>query len=426
MVTSGMRGSGVFLCALPENFAGDDPSLFQLDLASLQEDFLINERRLRKDIDPSRERKRHLVCSDRLEYLGMILPHILSNGRFLPLVLPQEYVEHIDWMIREFPEEAQRMRLGSVFFSSKEAWSHADQFSVLVRRCGLSWEKSIRARLEFFRRAARERCHVVEYVSTALSVHHRSFLEDYNGLDLKSKGLFRVIFERLWNHRQRIEKAVLEPKDSALFLESDHEAVTIREKEKDGADFIQAEMLAALAAARSFSGLEHYPHRDVVEALNRLVYADASGDDTKSSSLRMVYSDGSGTRPFPLFALNRGSGKESGEVASVRYGMLSQRHPEMDAVVDLYWFRNQEVQMRKGMAEKEELCYDQSQQLFRELRQVYAQVRMYFYQTGLIPAIVGFYRALADELMESRDDPWIEVIPVCYVEGKYQEGTPWN
>jgi hypothetical protein len=98
----------------------------------------------------------------------------------------------------------------------------------------------------------------------------------------------------------------------------------------------------------------------------------------------------------------------------------------MDILVQEYWFRNLVISIPRPMAETDEISYLYSKQHLEELRG--KKIRIAFYQTGFEPAAIGFYRALAEELIKSREgSPWIEVISYFYDKWKftYEVGESW-
>lgn len=170
------------------------------------------------------------------------------------------------------------------------------------------------------------------------------------------------------------------------------------------------------------------PNVVLTRVLHAFVYADG-----EPVSIDIVYTDGSQARPFPLFALNRMSNKQLSDLRSVdetEIGMLSMRHPELDTIVDHYWFRNIEMS-QSGLtgAEVDEKAYQITMQRLKELESLNRKFRMRFYQTGLQPVVIGFYRAIVDFLSSRRGkDPILEVIPVFHdkrKEDKHDTGKPW-
>jgi hypothetical protein len=113
------------------------------------------------------------------------------------------------------------------------------------------------------------------------------------------------------------------------------------------------------------------------------------------------YKDGSRAKHlFPLRSLSLLSSPRGPFDLTVRFALLSIRHTEMDAVVDGAWLRNVQISQQRAAAETDDLVYQISREQLMELTRGRKRVMMEMYQTGLQPAVVGFYRALVDHLLE--------------------------
>lgn len=134
------------------------------------------------------------------------------------------------------------------------------------------------------------------------------------------------------------------------------------------------------------------------------------------------WSDGSAGPVFPLRCLDFAPDPPEGWRV-LRFTLLSIRHVEMDADVDGAWLRNARISRPRPAGETDRLVYETS------LRQLAAvadggPTLLYIYQTGLEPAVVGFYRAVARQLLSSPGS--IAVVP-CYFRGRgrFREGALW-
>jgi hypothetical protein len=137
------------------------------------------------------------------------------------------------------------------------------------------------------------------------------------------------------------------------------------------------------------------------------------------------YRDGSrSAHPMPLRALPL-RGQLGPADLTLRFALLSVRHTEMDAAVDGAWLRNAEISRPRPAAQTDDLVYDQSRRQFTELARHAARVRLYLYQTGLETAVVGFYKALTDQLLAHPRS--IAVQPMYYdgiaPNGRHDTGT---
>lgn len=121
----------------------------------------------------------------------------------------------------------------------------------------------------------------------------------------------------------------------------------------------------------------------------------------KKASARIVYRDGSEARPFPLASLDLHTLKKK-ELASWRVWrvvLLSMRHPEMDPDVDAAWLRNRMISQVRPAGETDGLVYEISTRKLRELT-ANGPLLLDVFQTGLEPAVVGFYRAVVHHLQK--------------------------
>lgn len=157
-----------------------------------------------------------------------------------------------------------------------------------------------------------------------------------------------------------------------------------------------------------------YRHPLVTDALSH--YLVKREPRAKPKSIEIVHSDGSTSLPFPLFVAEPlpDSWRPTREL---HVGLISMRHLPLDRDIDFYWFTNLEVPSRGAGAEADRFCFERSQQNLSALRKRYPNERLkiYLYHTGFLPAVVGFYRAVAESLKSSSQTAeanWLQVVPV--------------
>jgi hypothetical protein len=116
------------------------------------------------------------------------------------------------------------------------------------------------------------------------------------------------------------------------------------------------------------------------------------------------YRDGSrSAHPFALREIDL-RGPISAAELDLHFALLSIRHTEMDAVVHGAWLRNAEVSRPRPAAQTDDMVYEISRSQLLELTASGTRrVRIHMYQTGLETAVVGFYKALVDHLLEFRN-----------------------
>jgi hypothetical protein len=160
----------------------------------------------------------------------------------------------------------------------------------------------------------------------------------------------------------------------------------------------------------------------------------AAGSAGERVDAPVHYRDGSSGRVFPLRALGFAEMSSSSRV--LRFALLSIRHTEMDVEVDGAWLRNTDVSRIRPAGDTDELVYATSRRQLEILAED-EPVTIFMYQTGLETAVVGFYRALVDHLLDRPRS--VAVVPMYFrrerqarrsvagsaQESTFAEGTPW-
>ena len=161
------------------------------------------------------------------------------------------------------------------------------------------------------------------------------------------------------------------------------------------------------------------------------------GSPEETARVGVEYRDGSqASHPFPLRSLRLADTPPAGSDLELRLALLSIRHTEMDAVVDGAWLRNSEVSKPRAAAHTDDFVFDTSRRQLLELTGSGSRsFTMRLFQTGLDAAIVGFYRSVAEHLIEFPGS--LTVIPMFYAgsfsndsvtDGSvgFREGKPWT
>lgn len=167
-------------------------------------------------------------------------------------------------------------------------------------------------------------------------------------------------------------------------------------------------------------------HPQITETLREFSYKQ---DRKKENEwIRVVYGDGSESEPFPLFQLNevdRSKIAEINEYPELKVSLISMRHLEQDAFVNLAWFKNQQASRPQKFAETEKYC---SEVTVAQLDELEKPVKIHLYQTGLQPAVVGFFRGLVTWKLTHPDvSQQVVVIPQYHnkSEDTYKAGQVW-
>lgn len=342
------------------------------------------------------EYNRYGIYCDRIEFYANKL---IVERKAETLDLGQEYLEVLEKMVKTNPSEARKCRATANFCPHEMMVTVINLFTGLARVSGVLDTKPVQQKIAFYREAMRRGLNIVElqlpweYGDLELTVQDSDKLEkDFLSLEVSddiSDGNTGGHFIAL---RTQIEKVV------DLTNKGAHAAV-------------------------NFSSLRH----DVIaEIVHDFVYGRGN-----PVSVEVIYSDGSKAMPFPLFVLRPWERKRTAEFNSlpvIQVGMMSERHSNdgLDLDIDIYWFRNQEISTGRTQAEIDGVSYEKSKKMFEILR-AEGPCRLAFYQTGFQPAVVGFYRALTEELMQrERGKASLEVTPLYFMGGKYKEGKVWS
>ncbi len=343
------------------------------------------------------EHKRYGIFCDRIEFYANKL---IVEGKAETLDLGQDYLSILGKMLNSSPEEARKARVGANFFPNELMMTQINLFQNLARASGVADLEPVRKRQTFFREALRRGLNIVE-------------------------------IQRPWQFSKTDTTAVRDTKS----LEKSFMNLEVSDKiseEKGGGHFValrtEIEKVVDLTrrgipAAVNFSDLRH----DVIaEIVHDFVYGRG-----EPVMVDVIYGDGSKAAPFPLFVLRYSDRVKNGQFLKlpvVQVGMMSERHSNdgLDTDVDTYWFRNQEISTGRTQAEIDKVAYEKSKELFKKLR-LEGPYRMAFYQTGFQPAVVGFYRALTEELRErGRGSASLEVEPLYFMGGQYKKGKLWS
>lgn len=161
-------------------------------------------------------------------------------------------------------------------------------------------------------------------------------------------------------------------------------------------------------------------NRVLTETLRRYV---TSTSDAQRVDVPVVYRDGSSAEAFPFRALAMTEEIPS-KLPKLRFTLLSIRHVEMDELVDGAWFRNARISVPRPAGLTDSDAFEISTRQLCQIRSMGPAV-IEMYQTGLEAPIMGFYRAVALELLEHPGS--IFVVPKFFVHSNdFEEGTVWG
>lgn len=370
---------------------GEPVTVGSLELHQLIREALHHEGKLTKRANLEEERTRYGMLCERIEYIAQSLP--LSIGTTEEL--SEEYLQILTQMDEYVNGWSPSLRLGATFYPMGQLLGHAGDFEELAARLGYSDKPDVAKRIRFFKKVASQGGVVVEIQDPfhlGPSMLGEESEEDFRRLPVS---------DRITRVRSR--------EDTDITREQVALAVEARRR--------------GIAGHVNFSNTRN----DLIpKVLHEFVYGRAGNEPIE---IDVVYSDGSEARPFPLFCLTTLPEEKIAKIAElpeVRVGLLSARHSELESLVTFYWFRNQEISQTRAMAETDQIAYEKSIELLRKLKKERGY-RIGLYHTGFPPAVVGFYRALVEELVKDPGArPWIEVTPYFFLAGKYSQGNPWR
>lgn len=140
----------------------------------------------------------------------------------------------------------------------------------------------------------------------------------------------------------------------------------------------------------------------------------------------VIYRDGSEAEPFPLASVDLSAVRPQG-TRVLKVALLSMRHPEMDAKVDGCWLRNRDISVSRPAGDTDRVVTKRSREQLAALT-ASGPIVIELFQTGLEPAVMGFYRAVAEFMRDDQRQPThVSVIPQFYSKrsDSFSPGDPW-
>lgn len=385
-----MINNSVWLVAFPDT----ECRIKRIDLKILMQRALRIESRMVKGVNLDDEHRRYNTICDRLEFYGQWLA---ISGKAEVYELGVEYLPLLYHLIRQNPEAVRQARLTSDFCPAENIAWQLEQFINLSKSFELGGVDAIRDKIDFYRTALENGYNVIE-------VQQFTANGELISLDEGDEELRRNFLSL------RISDSVTHEDSASNYrglVKQIHSVISDLEQ--------------GIPAAVNFSDMGHYA---ITQVLHKFVY-----QQKKRLMLPIIYGDGSKAAPFPigcLYPRRKGDVDFSFKnVPLINIGMMSERHPELDPLVKAYVFRNQELSTGKTAGEIDNQAYEQAKRFFDKTRSE-GKYNLAYYQTGFQPVLVGFYRALTEELMfRSHALPTLQVTPV-YFFGEYEYGQAWN
>lgn len=176
------------------------------------------------------------------------------------------------------------------------------------------------------------------------------------------------------------------------------------------------ECAACLADGRPLLVGSGARHEVITEVFNH-----AGAHLSSTAALGILYVDGSQAQPFPL---QRPRVDRHANGRTLRVGLMSMRHTEIDTRVDGYWFRNRLVSTTRTLAETDAFCAAVTEARLAALSAAGID-RIELVHTGFEPAAIGFYRGVLQYLASAVRAP-VHIQPVYLIRREYADGTAWG
>lgn len=366
----------------------------KVDLRSLMLKAVRVEQRMVKGVNLEDEQRRYHILCDRIEFYG----HRKLSERADNFVdLGSDYLEVIKNLGKHFQEEVIEARLAADFCPRELVEQHIGRFESLTNRLNLL-DGSVQRKINFYRMALKSGWNVIE-LHVPWSQSRNGLEEEFVDSDELKKSFLAL----------KVADEITEVADRSPFLKLKNQILKVISQVSKGTP-----------AAVSFSDLRH----DVIaEVLHDFVFSSG-----RPMYLPVTYADGSVASPFPIYCVKTRSVEAMKVLRAepiLKVGQMSARHPEMDLEMKVYFFRNQEISIGRSAAEIDKVAYEKAKELFFKMR-TEGSFRIGYYQTGFQPTVVGFYRALTEELVfRAKMQPTIEVTPYYFLEGSYKTGKVW-
>ncbi|TDA67629.1 MAG: hypothetical protein D9V45_01840 [Chloroflexi bacterium] len=397
-----------------------------IDIEEFSTDALAIERRIAKGVNLENERGRYNLCSSRIEdavknpAVTIVRDEIgfhqaLAEGKLPAITLGQEYLNDLDVLLQSKSPDVEYARLEASFHPPELLLAHARGFFKMAKECQIQSHVSIQARVDFIHWASNAKCGVIETIDPYVWAESRLVPIEKEIVKVPSSKLESINVIDLGESEDLDEEDVVDNTGRSAYL-------ILREQVMKAIDHARG----GLSAEVNFS---NQPHEIITEVLNEFI-TTGNSLASKPTYIQVVYTDGSRGRPFPLMCIPTREGEDAHYFQGAtpfRIALLSMRHLALDHDVDMAWFRNREVSKARAFGETDEFCYKQTIQQLQESRQE-GSLLIHMYQTGLQPAVLGFYRAVIEEMLEREgNNNHLMVVPFYFRRsGRYVEGKHWG
>jgi hypothetical protein len=143
-------------------------------------------------------------------------------------------------------------------------------------------------------------------------------------------------------------------------------------------------------------------------------------------NVQFAFSDGSISDLFPLYSMVEVKPKEN--LPLLKVALISNRHPELDNVVEACVLRNSEISRRQEatISDQEKLSFEIALKFFNEILEKTSGNHIELYHTGLEPSVIGTYRAFLTTVLKKDNRGKLIITPKIYRgNGNYSDLKQW-
>lgn len=386
-------------------------------VANFVKDALGIERRIAKGVNLENEYARYSLCCNQIEsaipYNKLIraeedkeFSQIIQQQKIPSVCLSEQYIQILSYLHQKHPKEFCESRFGKSFFPPEMLEEKINDLQALAERSKIINYTDVVKKLKFYSKAKENHFGVIELVDCGLETLHAG---------------------------NPIPELLLEKKIVNTFIDDEVKEIEINSEGGTKLyrglmqQFIEAIDVSRQGKDFGVINIGTLPHSIISEVFHDVIYTDKPL--ATPLGVHILYADGSQSeypiriRVLPPYS----SKKEGGNLPVLRAELLSMRHLEMDSETDFAWFRNRDVSKSRTLAETDTYCY---QQTIKQLNEFHASqgAIIHLYQTGLQPAVVGFYRALTEYFIKQNSTSCIRVIPEYFNrrDNCYDEGKTWE
>lgn len=402
-----MKSSYFWMCGVPKQcWSIESPAQNDRALGQLLSEAAVLERRLAKDVDLANTRSRYAGCCQQIERLVLARAKTTSAEYSAAMAVREDVIpaQRLDPMYLDFlvharlfcasTDESLDPFLWRTVVSPNDIKQHAKTFAAVVERLGYGQQDTLVARQQFLDELTRLGCGFVELQWNLASPFEPD--SAHTPADAQS------LRHRTTSHRGEV-------------------AADLKERVDDPIENLRRRVGTALKRHLAVN-MSDFNHIQITTVLQEYL---CSSRGKKAAELRIAWADGSEGPRFPVYCVTKPEPLEQNSHAELHMELTSMRHVPLNWHVTMAWYRNVDRSRGNTLAEQDEHFYAVSAKQLKELHEAYRgkPLVLHMHHSGYEPAVVGFYRAIAESLDGQRSRrPWIRVVPHFH---ETQIGRPW-